>query len=253
MHKIACLIFCICCLVSIFADFLPGDAVKVNLQQALSPPSTQHLWGTDQLGRDLLKRSAFGLRTSLLIGASATLISFLIGILLGMLSGFLGGWYDTIIVALCETLLTLPFIVLIITLAAFVGGSLLSVIFILGFTGWPAFTKLIRSSVLSVRENLFIEAARATGAGSVWIIRKHIWPSVRQLAQTVGLLSVGQNILAEATLSFLGLGVPPTIPTLGGLLNAAQTYMLTAWWIVLFPGVMLSILVLSVNLLRERL
>jgi len=251
MRTIAYSIFLLLCLLSIFADFLPGDAAKINLQHSLLPPSVLHLWGTDQLGRDLLKRSAFGMRTSLLIGLSATLISFLLGSLLGMISGFWGGWYDIIIMAICETLLTLPFIVLIITLAAFVGGNLLSVIFILGFTGWPVFTKLIRGNVLTIKENPFIEAARASGAGTGWIIRKHIWPSIKQLAQTVGLLSIGQNVLAEATLSFLGLGVPPTIPTLGGLLNAAQTYMLTAWWLVLFPGLMLSIFVLSVNMLKE--
>lgn len=241
----------LCIILALVADVLPGDSETINLRRSLQPPSKQHPFGTDALGRDLFKRSAYAIRTSLIVGATASFIAFIIGCFLGLISGYFGGWVDVFITSFSEILLTLPFVVLIITLVAFAKAGMITVILILGFTGWPMFAKLLRGSILSIKQNQFIEAAQAIGASTGWIIKKHIWPQVREIAQATGLLSIGQNMLAEATLSFLGLGIPPSIPTLGGILNEAQTYLFWAWWIFLFPGIILSVMILSFNMLQK--
>jgi len=211
------------------------------------------LLGTYPLGRDLLARLLQATRLSLLVGVLAVAVACGVGTLLGLLAGFVGGILDHVVMRVADALLALPFVVLAIAIVAAIGPSFANIIFVLGLTGWVTFAKLVRAEVLRIREMDHVEAARAIGCSQGRLLFVHVWPQVVGLVLVTITLTLGQMIIAEATLSFLGLGIPPPTPTLGGILSDAQTYFFSAWWIVVFPGIFLVAIVLCANLIGDFL
>ena len=247
-------------LAGVLAPLYPIDPFDQRLAQSLKAPTLVQesngppaLLGTDSLGRDLLARLLLATRISLMVGGLSVLIACLVGTFLGLVAGYLGGLVDTVIMRIVDALLSLPFVVVAITIVAAIGPGLVNIALILGLTGWVTFAKLVRGEVLRLREIEFVEAARSLGCSIERILIRHIAPQVVGLVLVTITLTLGQMILTEATLSFLGLGIPPPMPTLGGILSDAQTFFFSAWWIVVFPGVVLMLIVLSVNIIGDFL
>ncbi len=247
-------------LAAVLAPLYPVDPFDQRLAQSLKPPAlTQEqnelpsLLGTDSLGRDLLARLLLATRISLMVSGLSVLIACLVGTLLGLISGYQGGLVDAVIMRIVDALLSLPFVVVAITIVAAIGPGLINIALILGLTGWVTFAKLVRGEVLRLKEIEYIEAARSIGCSRKRILLRHITPQVVGVVLVTITLTLGQMIITEATLSFLGLGIPPPTPTLGGILSDAQTFFFSAWWIVVFPGVFLMLIVLSVNIIGDFL
>lgn len=240
------------------APWWPLAPNEQNLFATLQPPGFAvdgvHYWlGSDQLGRDVVSRLLHGARLSLLIGISAVSIAGVIGTLLGMLAGYLRGWVDSVITALTETLLTLPFVIFAIAIIAALGSSLPTIILTLGLTSWVSFAKLVRARVIELRDEDYITASLALGSSHWRVLRKHLLPNVLPLIIVDATLQLGTLILAEAGLSFLGLGIQPPTPTWGGMLAESQIFVQVAWWLPTFPGLLLLITVLSINSLGDSL
>jgi peptide/nickel transport system permease protein len=247
-------------LMAITAPILaPQDPGEVNLLDRLKPPGFVddagriHYLGTDPLGRDLFSRLMFGSRISLLVGFSAVLIGGSLGLFFGLISGYYGRWIDDTIMRLADIQLAFPSILLYIAVLAVIGPGLGNVIAILGFTGWVVYARVARGQVLSVREQEFVQAARSIGCRDSRIIWLHVLPNIFGALIVVGSFAVASNIIAEASLSFLGLGVPPAIPTWGIMLAEGKEYLRDAWWPVTFPGLAIMLTVLSINALGDWL
>lgn len=239
--------------------FTDHDPAVIDIANRLRPPawsvggSADHPLGTDHLGRDLFSRLAYGARVSLTVGISAVAVSGAIGIALGLASGYYGRWVDDAIMRLADFELAFPFILLAVAILAVLGPGLSKVILVLGITGWAQYCRLVRAQVLSLRETEFVEAARALGASTLRVVLRHILPNTWAPVIVIASFSVAGVIIAEASLSFLGLGVPPTVPSWGGMLAEGREYLERAWWLVTFPGLALMLSVLSINVLGDGL
>jgi len=231
----------------------PYDPELQDLFNITQPPSTAHWLGTDELGRDLLSRLLIGGRISLAVGLFSSLVATLIGTLVGALAGFFGGWVDNTLMRLVDLLLAFPAIFLQLILFSVVGPSLITVIFFLGAFGWLYLARVVRGEILALREKNFVEASRALGLSNTRLLLRHLLPNVMGAIIVSTTLSVAYNLLAEGTLSFLGLGVPASTPTWGNILYAAQNYARTVPTFVLFPGVLLTLAVLAVNFIGDGL
>lgn len=237
----------------------PHDPLQAEIVQRLRPPAwtergtLQNLLGTDQLGRDVLSRTIYGSRVSLIVGVTAVLISGTLGVLLGLVSGFQGGRLDALIMRIADVQLAFPFILLAIAVVAVVGGGLLNVILILGVTGWVSYGRVVRSQVLSVKEKEYVEAARALGSRTLVLVVRHILPNVMTPVIVLATFNVASYMVAEASLTFLGLGVQPAIPSWGIMLADGREYMRAGWWMAIFPGLALMLTVLSINLVGDWL
>lgn len=237
----------------------PHDPTAQSLRLRLKPPVWQEgaepgYWlGTDALGRDMLSRMIYGARISLVVGICAVLLQGVIGVIVGLLAGYFGRWIDNVLMRIADVQQSIPFLILAVALAAVVRPSLSNIILVLGVSGWVTYGRVVRSQVLSVRELEFIEAARALGSGHLRIIVRHVLPNVMPSITVIGTLTVSTMILAEASLSFLGMGVPPPEPTWGGMVADGRNYISTAWWVSILPGVLIFITVLSINLVGDRL
>ena len=255
----------IICLWAIFPSFFTAiftgnDAFEINLRCCyLKPPGftdvngNYYLLGTDQQGRDVLSRVIWGSRVSLIVGIAAVFLSGCIGVTLGMVAGYFGGIVDTIISRIIDSALAIPFILLALSMVAILGPSLQNVILAIAVRTWIVYARVIRGTVLSVKENEFVVGAKAVGSRTNRIMFRHILPNVLSHAIVIGTLYLGRMIIIESALSFLGVGVPPPTPTWGGMLAHGREFLDTAWWIAFFPGVVLMITVLSVNLLGDWL
>jgi ABC-type dipeptide/oligopeptide/nickel transport system permease subunit len=207
--------------------------------------------GTDDLGRDVLVRIAYGARVSLLVGVAATAITVAVGIVLGLAAGFLGGIVDTVLARLIDVVLSVPFLLVAIALVSVTGPSLSITVLVIGFFSWASVARIVRGQVLSLREREFVEAARSLGAGDTRIMFVDILPNVLAPVIVYTTLLVPVVIVTQATLSFLGLGLPPPTADWGGMINEAQSYYTTAWWFILFPGLALLITTLAFNLFGD--
>jgi len=212
-----------------------------------------HILGTDPLGRDLLSRTMYGARVSLLIGATAVLLAGSIGVLLGLLAGFIGGVVEMVIMRLVDTLLAIPFVLLAIVSVALFGQDLVGLILILGLTGWLGYARIVRSVVLSLKEMPYVEAARAVGAGPTRLLLRHVLPGVWTPVIVVATQQVGTMMIAESSLTFLGIGIPPTIPSWGAMIADGRAYVTLAPWVSIFPGLALTTTVLAVYFFGDGL
>lgn len=231
----------------------PKDAQ--NLTATLQAPSlgTGHLLGTDQLGEDVLSQVIYGARVTLLVGVAATLVASVVGTLIGLLAGYFGGVRDQVLMRLADMQLAFPSILLAMALVAVIGPSTLFLIVVLGLTGWVSYARVVRAEVSRLRSLEFVTAARAMGVRDRTIIRRHLLPNVMAPLATIGTLQVASMIIIAASLSYLGLGLPPSVPSWGAMVQAGQIYLRTAWWIGVFPGLALVLTTLVINLAGDLL
>jgi peptide/nickel transport system permease protein len=239
-------------IVSILAPVIaPYDPQEINLRLVLSPPSDNHLCGTDQLGRDVFSRMVWGSRISLKVGFVATGIAILIGAVLGAVAGYYGRWTDAVIMRFVDIMLCFPTFFLILAVIALLEPSIWNIMIIIGLTGWMGITRLVRADFTSLKERDFVLAARAIGASDLRIIFIHILPNAMASVLVAATLGVAGAILTESALSFLGIGVQPPTPSWGNILTAGKDNIDIAWWLSLYPGLAILITVLGYNLLGE--
>ena len=222
-------------------------------QTSLLPPSAEHPFGTDTLGRDILVRVIYGARVSLSVGVMATAISTIIGLVMGALAGFYGGIWDTIIMRLADIFLAFPYVLFVVSLIAVLGRSLTNVFVAIGILGWPSIARVFRSAILTVKENDYVDAARAMGASDARIITRHIFPNSVASIVVYATMNIGGAILTESSLSFLGMGVVPPTPSWGSMIQDGQAYLQTAPWMMIMPGLAILSTVLAFTLLGDGL
>jgi peptide/nickel transport system permease protein len=270
---VAACIALVCIISALFANWVaphnPFDLATLDLSDARLPPawieggSTKFLLGTDDQGRDILSALIYGSRISLSVGLASVILSVAIGVSLGLLAGFRGGWLDALLMRLCDVMLSFPAI-LVALLIAGVGRALFPnaheslafgvLILSITLTGWVQYARTVRGSTLVERNKEYVQAARVTGVAPLRIMRLHVLPNVLGPVLVLATIQVATAIITEATLSFLGVGVPPTSPSLGTLIRVGNDYLFSGeWWITIFPGLMLVIIALSVNLLGDWL
>ena len=270
---VAALIAFICIFSSVFAGWVsptdPFDLAKLELSDARLPPAWleggvgKYLLGTDDQGRDILSALIYGARISLVVGVASVILSVLVGVSLGLLAGFRGGWIDTLLMRLCDVMLSFPPI-LVALLISGVGRALFPnaheglafgvLIVSISLTGWVQYARTVRGTTLVERHKEYVQAARVTGVAPLRIMAHHVLPNVLGPVLVLATIQVATAIITEATLSFLGVGVPPTSPSLGTLIRVGNDYLFSGeWWITIFPGLMLVLIALSVNLLGDWL
>ena len=269
----AALIAFICIFCSVFAGWVapydPFDLASLELGDARLPPawsaegSSKYLLGTDDQGRDILSALIYGARISLVVGVVSVMLSVFVGVIFGLLAGFLGGWLDAFLMRVCDVMLSFPPI-LVALLIAGVGRALFPnahtslafgvLIISISLTGWVQYARTVRGSTLVERNKEYVQAARVTGVAPMRIMLRHVLPNVTGPVMVLATIQVATAIITEATLSFLGVGVPPTSPSLGTLIRVGNDYLFSGeWWITVFPGLMLVLIALSVNLLGDWL
>ncbi len=252
---VACLLLAVFLMCALFAPWLaPHDPAQLRLGARLLPPSAAHWFGTDELGRDVLSRTIYGARVSLTVAVAVVGLSLTIGLVLGMLAGFYGGFVDTVVnVYLSNAFLALPGILLAITLVAFLGPSLFNLILALALAGWVNYARLVRAQVLIVKELEYVQAARSLGATDLRLMAKYIFPNILQPLLVQAAVGMAAAVLAEATLSFLGLGVQPPTPTWGAMLNDARSHLFESPYLMAFPAGALALCVFAFNLAGDGL
>jgi peptide/nickel transport system permease protein len=241
-------------IVAILAPLIaPQDPLKIDVTKRLQAPSSQHIMGTDHLGRDLFSRVIFGARISLMVGVTIAFISFALGGALGLLAGYFGKWLDNVIMRICDMFFAFPPLILAMAIAASLGPSLQNTMLSLVIVWWPRYARLVRSQVLVLRELDYVQAAKASGAGQMRIMLKHIVPNALSPVIVQVTLDIGQAILMAASLGFLGFGAQPPTPEWGVIASEARIYMRDQWWYPTFPSVMILLTVLGFNLVGDGL
>jgi peptide/nickel transport system permease protein len=241
-------------LLSVFANVLaPYDPIKRNVSEAMVAPSPRHWLGTDPLGRDELTRVLYGGRLSLYVGLASVILSMAIGVPLGLLSGYFGGWVDGTLMRIVDLILAFPGIIFAIWLVAMLGPGINQVILANALFNMPSFARIIRGSVLTMKESDYVLAARSLGAGDLRILTAHILPNVLAPIVVLASLTVSDAVLTAASLSFLGLGSQPPTPEWGAMLSDGRPFLRNAWWLSLFPGIMLTLTVLASNIVGDGL
>jgi peptide/nickel transport system permease protein len=256
LAMVGLIIFSIILLSSIFAPLLTShDPQKIDLRSMLNSPSWDHIFGTDRTGRDVFARILYGGRVSILVGLGSALLSAVIGVGIGCYTGYRGGWIDVVALRVSEIFMSFPQIILVLLLVSIVGQSLINLIIIFVLSGWGSMYRLSRARMLSLREEEYVQALQSFGVSTVKICYKHILPNALGPITVNVTLTTAMFILAEAGLSFLGLGVPLSIPTWGNILNVAQDLRVLQnnWWMWLPVGLVISLFVLSVNFIGDGL
>jgi peptide/nickel transport system permease protein len=231
----------------------PHDPIKMNYLAVRKAPSDIYLLGTDEVGRDVLSRLIWGARASLLAGVVPVTIALVVSIPLGLLSGCTGGWLDGLIMRITDAMLAIPFLIVAIALAAFLGPSLTNAMIAIGIAALPTFLRLARGTAMAITTEEYIEAARSLGCSRVRLAVRHVLPNIVAPLLIQSSLTAAAAIIAEASLSFLGLGQQPPAPSWGSMLNAAQRYLVQAPWIAIYPGLMIFGVVMSLNVLGDAL
>lgn len=238
--------------IAILAPFItPYDPNAIDVKHILEPPSLQHPFGTDDLGRDVLSRVVFGSRISLAVGFVAVGIATFIGMVLGAFSGYYGGWVDRVIMRFVDIMLSIPTFFLILAVIAFLEPSIWNIMVVIGLTSWMGVARLVRAEFLSLKEREFVLAARGLGASDLRVIFRHIMPNSMAPVLVSAVLGIAGAVLVESALSFLGIGVQPPTPSWGNILTAGKDNIEIAWWLSVFPGVAILITVMAYNLLGE--
>ena len=241
-------------LLALFAPLIsPYEPIATSWSLVRKPPSAVHWFGTDELGRDILARVIYGARASLLAGVVSVSISLLLGVPIGLAAGFIGGAVDALISRITDAFLACPFLILAIALAAFLGPSLTNAMIAIGVSATPIFVRLTRGQVINVKVEDYIEAARAVGNPPLRIALRHVMPNIAAPLIVQATLAIAAAVIAEASLSFLGLGQQPPAPSWGSMLNTAKNYVDNAAWMAIWPGLSIFLLVLSFNLLGDGL
>lgn len=231
----------------------PYEPTKINVHNVLSPPSSEHLFGTDELGRDVLSRMIWGARISLMVGFIAVGIAITIGTIVGSISGYYGGKIDAVLMRFVDMMLAFPTFFLILAVIAIVEPSISTIMIVIGLTGWMDVARLVRAEFLTLKERDFVLAARAIGASDLRVMFRHIIPNALSPVFVAATFGIAGAILVESGLSFLGLGVQPPDPSWGNILTSGKDNITVAWWLSLFPGLAILITVLSYNLVGEGL
>ncbi len=240
---------------AVFAPWLaPQAPSRIDLAGRLLSPCAAHWFGTDELGRDILSRTLFGARISLVVAVSVVSLSLAVGLIAGALAGFYGGWIDTVLnVYVTNAFLALPGILLAIAFVAFIGPGLFNLILALSISSWVGYARLVRAQVMAVKQREFVEAARSLGASDLRLLCRHILPNILQPLIVQAAIGMAGAVLAEATLSFLGLGVPPPAASWGSMLNDARTHLFDSPHLVVFPALAVMLAVLSFNFIGDAL
>jgi peptide/nickel transport system permease protein len=245
-------LYVVAALAPILAPYEPA-AIENVLDTRYLPPSAEHLFGTDEFGRDLFSRAVYGARVSLSVGLLAVVVAVTVGTVYGAVAGFFGGWLDNLLMRIVDVIIAFPTFFLMLTLVGIFEANLVFLVLILGLTSWTGTARFIRGEILSLKEREFIESARAIGLPSHLIILRHLIPNAIAPVLVSAALMVGGMIGAEAGLSFLGIGIRPPTPSWGNMISQGQDALLVAWWVALFPGLLLALTVLSFNLLADGL
>ncbi|MVW72943.1 nickel transporter permease [Bordetella sp. 15P40C-2] len=241
-------------IVAVFAPMLATyDPFQTSFMAIRKAPSAAHWLGTDELGRDIYSRMLYGARASLMAGVVSVAIAVVIGVPLGLISGYFGGWIDSVISRFTEALLAIPFLILAIALAAFLEPSLTNAMIAIGVSAAPKFVRLARGQVLAVKSEDYVQSSRALGASDARIILRHILPNIMPPLIVQATITIATAIIAEASLSFLGLGLQPPNPSWGSMLNTGKNFMVQAPWMSIFPGTAIFLVVLGFNLLGDGL
>ncbi|HVH86444.1 MAG TPA: ABC transporter permease [Terriglobales bacterium] len=257
-NRLAAFGIALVCLFAVFALFAPWiaprDPAQLDLAMRLEGPSHSHWFGTDELGRDIFSRAIYGARISMLVGMSVVAVSLILGVIFGSVAGYYGGRIDRFFnVVVMNAFLSFPGILLAIAFVAFLGPGVFNLILALSIGGWVGYARLVRAQVLSVREREFVEAARALGASNWRVITRHILPNIIQPVIVQAAIGMAGAVLAEATMSFLGLGVPPPTASWGSMLNDGRSHLFDAPHLVLFPAAAVMLAVLSFNFIGDAL
>jgi peptide/nickel transport system permease protein len=249
-----CVIIAAMVFIALSAHYIaPYDPIRISLSERLSPPSPIHLFGTDEMGRDILSRVMHGARISLRIGVLVIVIAGGLGALIGAVAGYLGKQTDNIIMRIMDVILSFPPLVLAMALAAALGPNLNNAIVAVAFVMIPKFARMVRGEALAVKERQFIAAARASGAGTLWIILHHILPNCFSSVIVLGTLILGETILIAASLSFIGLGAQPPTPEWGAMISVGRKFLMEQWWYPTFPGLFILVTVIGFNILGDSL
>lgn len=236
----------------------PADPAKQSLAARLEPPLVSvrgnvHVLGTGQLGRDILSRLIYGSRISLVVGFTSVVLAGVLGVGVGLLAGYFGGRIDVVLMRVADVLMAFPFILLALAVVAVLGASVRNVIIVFGITSWVIYARTARAAVLTLRDSEFVLASRALGAGHGRLIVRHVLPNLLNPIVVIASFEVARIITTEASLTFLGLGIPPTTPSWGAMISDGRQYLQDAWWIATFPGLLLLLLVVAISFLGDAL
>ncbi|WP_158734574.1 ABC transporter permease [Alteribacillus sp. YIM 98480] len=247
-------------LVAVFAPWIaPHNPAENNLASMLQPPfwmdggSTDHILGTDNLGRDIFSRIVYGAQVSLLVGITAVLIAGAIGLVAGIVAGYYGGFIDNVIMRFVDAFLAIPSILMTLVILGIVGPGMLTLILVLGITNWVNYARIVRGEVLSVKERDFVKAANMMGVNDKTIMYRHLAPNIFSSFIVISTLSVATTIISEAALSFLGMGIQPPQISWGGMLSTGRDYLADSWWVATFPGIAITITTLGIIFLGDWL
>lgn len=244
---------CIMCVVLFPHWFAPFDPLKMDYSVLMQQPTSQNLFGTDQFGRDILSRAAFGAQNTMRIALSAILIATLAGTIMGVVAGYFGKWTDQIIMRVIDAFFAFPSIILALFIIAMFGASMTNLIIAIGVVYIPIFARTIRGATIALKESLFVKASKALGKSHLKIMITDILPNIASIVIVTFTTNLSTALLTEAGLGFLGLGVPPPQPTLGSMVGQGNNYLLSAPWMALFPGLVIAIMVLSINIIGDGL